>query len=195
MSGEVMRIVRRMVEPLQRRVRLMVARAVVDLVNDETKAQALQVKLLADEVRADVERFTEYGFASLPSPNSEAVWLSVGGNRNHGIVVCVMDREKRPVGAMAEGDVALFDGDGFKVYLKNGSGEVHLGAQEASDFAAQSQKTDDAIQAIVDAFNAHVDAFNAHAHPTGTGTSGPPTSPANSLAAQPSVAATKVKVE
>jgi len=63
--------------------------------------------------------------------------------------------------------------------------EIHIGAENASDFAAQAQKTLNELTAIING-------YNVHTHPTGVGPSGPPTpllSPASP------VAATKVKVE
>lgn len=108
-----------MLQPLRQAVRLMVARAVVGLVNDGTQLQGLQVSLLADEVRDDVERFQDYGFTSHPHPGAEAVAVCVAGNRDHALVVAVDDRRYRLTG-LAAGEVAIYTDQGDKIVLKRG---------------------------------------------------------------------------
>ncbi|EIN1274766.1 phage baseplate assembly protein, partial [Escherichia coli] len=51
----------RLLTPLMRRVRLMLARAVVNVINDGRKVQNLQVGLLDDEESDEVERLQNYG--------------------------------------------------------------------------------------------------------------------------------------
>lgn len=108
---------RRLIAPYMRMVRMTVARGVINLVNDGLQIQELQVTLLADEVRADVERFQEYGFTSHPIPGAEQVTVSVGGNRDHGIVIAVEDRRYR-LKNLAQGEVALYTDEGDKIHLK-----------------------------------------------------------------------------
>ena len=110
----------KMLAPLQRRVGLMVSRAVIVMVNDTLKMQGVQVNLLADVTRDGVERFQNYGFTSSPHPGAEAIMVSIGGNQDHGIVIAVDDRRYRLTG-LAEGEVALYDDLGQKVRLtRNG---------------------------------------------------------------------------
>lgn len=107
----------RLSAPLARRIRLVIARGFVRLVNDTLKMQGLQVSLLADEVRSDVERFQQYGFTSHPHPNAEAIVVFPGGNRDHGIVIAVDDRRYR-LKNLAQGEVALYTDEGDYVLLK-----------------------------------------------------------------------------
>ncbi|MCW5666469.1 MAG: phage baseplate assembly protein V [Piscinibacter sp.] len=109
----------RLLAPLHRVMRQMVARAVVSLVDDSLKLQALQVELLADEVRDDVERFQQYGFTSHPHPGAEAIAACVSGNRDHAVVLSVDDRRYR-LKALAAGEVALYTDEGDKIVLKRG---------------------------------------------------------------------------
>ncbi len=109
-----------MLAPLQRRVALMVNRAVLSLVDDTLKMQGVQVNLLADVTRDGVERFQQYGLTSHPHPGAEAVVVSVGGNQDHAIVIAVDDRRYRLIG-LAEGEAALYDDLGQRVHLtRNG---------------------------------------------------------------------------
>lgn len=100
-------------------IKLMFGRAVVLLVQDTLKLQGLQISLLADEVRDNVERFQNYGFTSHPLPGAEAVAASVAGNRGHVVVIAVDDRRYRLRG-LAAGEVAIYSDEGDKVVLKRG---------------------------------------------------------------------------
>jgi len=126
--------IQRLFDPLVRRVALLAGRGIVRLVKDSTLLQELQLSILAGETAADVERFQEYGFTSVPKrPNpdgqAEAVVLHLGGGRDHAVVVAVDDRRYR-LKALAEGEVALYDDLGTKVHLKRG-GELQLSAVTA----------------------------------------------------------------
>ncbi len=114
-----MKSVARALKPLSNRLALMVSRAVVLLVNDGLKLQGLQVSLLADEVRDDVEHFQNYGFTSHPHPGAEAIAVSVQGSRDHVVVLAVEDRRYRLKGLQA-GEVALYTDEGDQVVLRRG---------------------------------------------------------------------------
>jgi phage baseplate assembly protein V len=116
----------RLTAPLRRAITMMVARCVIELVKDAPKVQEVQIALLADEVRSDVERFQNYGLTSVPLPGMEAVALSVGGNRDHMIVVAIGDRLYR-LKDLAAGEVALYDHLGNFVHLK-ANGTIHIKA-------------------------------------------------------------------
>lgn len=109
-------VIRQMMAPLQRRVALMVNRAVIVMVNDSLKIQGVQVNLMDGVTRDGVERFQNYGYTSNPHPGAEAIVVSIGGNQDHGIAIAVDDRRYRFTG-LREGEVALYDDLGQKVYL------------------------------------------------------------------------------
>jgi phage baseplate assembly protein V len=98
------------------RVRGMVSRAVVSLVNDAMKMQALQVTLQADQVPDDAEHFQHYGLTSVPLPGAEGIALAVGGSTGHTVVINVDDRRYR-IKALAAGEVCLYDDQGQRVHL------------------------------------------------------------------------------
>jgi phage baseplate assembly protein V len=106
--------------------RLMVSRAVLALIDDAAKLQRVQIQLMADEERGDVERFQNYGFTSVPFPGAEAVALSVGGSRSHMVVIAVEDRRYR-LTSLEEGEVAIYTDEGDKIVLKRG-GEIEVTA-------------------------------------------------------------------
>lgn len=109
-----------MSDRLMGRVRGMIARVVLNLVNDATKLQAVQVTLLADQVPDDVEHFQHYGFTSVPHAGAEGIALAIGGSTGHTVVVNVDDRRYR-LKALPDGEVALYDDLGHKIHLtRNG---------------------------------------------------------------------------
>jgi len=107
----------RILQSIQHRVMLTVGRAVIRKINDDPKLQSVQAELLKGELRDNLERFQQYGFTSVPHPGAEGVAVFVGGNRDHGLLVCVDDRRYRLKG-MQGGEVALYTDEGDKVHLK-----------------------------------------------------------------------------
>jgi phage baseplate assembly protein V len=105
-----------MAGPITRRIQNMLARGTVALANASTKMQSLQLNLLADETKDDVEHFEPYGFTSRPRAGAEAVAVFLDGDRSNGIAVVVADRRYRLTG-LAEGDVALHDDKGQSIVL------------------------------------------------------------------------------
>lgn len=98
------------------RLRGMVGRALLRVVNDAAKLQAVQVDLREGVVRDHAEHFQHYGFTSVPLPGAEGIALSVGGSSDHTVVINVDDRRYR-VQAMQAGEVALYDDLGHQVRL------------------------------------------------------------------------------
>ncbi|KPC53033.1 Bacteriophage Mu Gp45 protein [Amantichitinum ursilacus] len=110
------RLVQRMVGPLARRIGNLVARGGVLLVTSGSKMQSLQVSLLADEPKDNIEHFEPYGYTACPQQGAEALALFMQGERSHGVVIAVADRRYRMKGLKA-GEVALYDDQGQSVYL------------------------------------------------------------------------------
>ena len=103
----------RMIERLQRKIRLIASRAVLSLLKDEFTGQ---IKGLDGEVRDGAEVFQQYGFRSKPLAGAEGVLLSLGGNRDHTVVLCVDDR--RYLVELVGGECAMYDDLGKYVALK-----------------------------------------------------------------------------
>lgn len=110
------RRLRAMLAPLQRRVAMLAARAVLKLVKDDPSRQQLQVEILKDELRDDVERAQNYGFTSHPHPGADAFLLSLAGARGQAVAIVVDDRRYR-VASLQEGEVAFYDDLGNRVML------------------------------------------------------------------------------
>ena len=102
------------------RVMNMIARGRVSGVDDSNGMQFVQVSLLRDEAKADVERFQQYGFSSVPPAGSEAVCLFVGGGRDHGIIMSIDNRKSR-IRGQASGEVGMYSDEGDYIVLKRGN--------------------------------------------------------------------------
>lgn len=106
----------KLMAPLRRSLGNMIARGVVTAVNSATKMQTLQIRLMADESKSDVEHFEPYGYTSNPKPGAEEVALFPDGDRSHGLVIVVADRRYRLEGLLS-GEMAIHDDQGQKVHL------------------------------------------------------------------------------
>lgn len=100
-------------------MRNFLARGVVALVDAGRKLQGLQMRLTADEVKDGMEHFEPYGFTSNPLPGAEGLAAFLGGDRSHGVVVCVADRRFR-LQALKSGEVAIYTDEGDCLHFKRG---------------------------------------------------------------------------
>lgn len=113
-----------MIAPLQRRIQMMLARAVIAGVNDAAQAQEHQLDLLAEETHDGVEHFQGYGISSVAPAGLEALVAFVGGLRSHGVVIGVADRKYR-LKSLQSGEVALYDDQGQYVLLGRDRITIH----------------------------------------------------------------------
>lgn len=107
----------RILNPLVNRIRMMIGRGIIRLVDDSTNIQNVQLSLLKNETRSKVERFQNYGFTSVPLTGTEAIVLFPGGNRDHGIVLGIGDRRFR-IKSLEPGEVAIYTDEGDKLEFK-----------------------------------------------------------------------------
>lgn len=110
---------RAFVRPIWRRVLLLLSRGTVNLVDDKTGLQEIQINLLRDETRDGLERFQEYGFTSVPHPGAEALAAFLGGNRDHGVILAAADRRYRVKG-LKTGEVAIYTDEGDVIHFLRG---------------------------------------------------------------------------
>lgn len=113
----------KVLSPLKRGLKSLISRAVVSIVTDSFSRQNLQVRLQADEVVDDVERFQNYGHSSVPK-GGEAIVLAVGGKRSHLVAIAVEDKGVRPSG-LKPGDSVLYHAEGHTLLLTE-NGEAIL---------------------------------------------------------------------
>lgn len=106
---------------LAARIFLAISRGTLTRVNDATKMQTADVRLLHDEAIAGAERFQDYGYTSVPLPadgagTAEVVVVCVSGNRSHPVIIRIDDRRYR-LKNLQPGESAQYDDQGQQVYV------------------------------------------------------------------------------
>jgi phage baseplate assembly protein V len=123
LADDIRKAVSDIVRPLKNKVLLMVGRGIILAVSDGEKIQQLQITLLADEVKDQVESFGQFGFTSNPPSNTECIMVSVAGSRDHGVVIATENRELRLKG-LASGDSAQYNKNGKYIWLEGDNGKM-----------------------------------------------------------------------
>jgi phage baseplate assembly protein V len=108
---------RRVLGPIERRVRTMLMRGTLLRVDDAQDLQQMQVSRLEGETLEECERVGQYGFSSHPVRGSEVMIAQVGSNSDHHVIVGVDDRS-RP--RLTAGQAVVYDASGTKIVLDAG---------------------------------------------------------------------------
>lgn len=166
-----MHSISKILAPIKRRILLLIGRAIVTYVDNSKGTQRLQLTLLADEVADGVEHFEEYGFSSYSLEGGEGVVGFLGGNRDHGIVLCVNDRRYRPTD-LSQGESIMYTHEdvtaqAHRVYLKTGKKVILLTNVSLGCLDGTGRKLAD--ERLLTAYNTHI-----HTDPQG-GNTGVPT--------------------
>jgi phage baseplate assembly protein V len=109
---------------LNDKIQNLIARGVLQSVDDGSGVQVVGLSLLAGERRDSVERFQNYGFSSVPTGEAEAIVIFPGGDRSAGVVVALDERGTRLTG-LQQGEVAVYSNAGNSVILK-ADGEIEV---------------------------------------------------------------------
>ena len=131
------------------------ARGVVALGNSASKLQSLQLRLLAGEVKDNMEHLEPYGFTACPKAGAEALAGFIGGDRSHGVVIVVADRRFRLQG-LKPGEVALYTDEGDRLHFKRGrvldieTMTLNVKASESVNFDTPLIKTTGRIESAGD---------------------------------------------
>jgi phage gp45-like len=170
--------IKRIIDPLYRRIQGIVARAIIKNIDDSEKMQKVQIGILKDEIRDDVDRVQQYGFTSCPKPGADAVVIFVGGNRDHGIVIATDDARYR-FKSMADGEVALYTDEGDYIQLSRGK-IIKIKAQtklqiDTPELTVTGKITAQGIIQGSEIKNSSGTKLGTHMHPTAA--SGPPSPP------------------
>lgn len=115
----------RLIEPIKNRLMLMINRATVDIVDDSGSIQSQQVKVLAGETKSKVPSVHQFGFSSNPPPGSDAIMISVNGNRENSVIIGHENREFRFTN-LEEGDSIQYNKEGKFVHVKGKNVEMLL---------------------------------------------------------------------
>jgi len=132
------RLLNKLLNPVRRKIRQLVTRGVVTLIDSSTLMQSLQVELLSGEVLDKVEHFEGYGFTAHPNDGAEVLAVSLNGRRAHTIVIAAADRRFR-LKNLAKGEVALYTDEGDVIHFKRGN---HIVIDAASKVTVKAPNVD-----------------------------------------------------
>ncbi|EKN4022896.1 TPA: phage baseplate assembly protein V [Yersinia enterocolitica] len=110
----------RLLAGIQRGLSNMLVRAVVRRLDSSSKNQMLQIQMIADELKDNIEHLEPYGFTSAAHTGAEAFAAFPDGDRSHGVVLVVADRRYRIKG-LESGEVAIYSDEGDSIILKRGN--------------------------------------------------------------------------
>lgn len=169
MTDRTIEKLKHLLRPLATRIANSIARGVVQLADDGTKLQLLQVGLMAGETVDKAEHHQPYGFSSVPLAGAEVVTVFPNGDRSHPLVLAASDRRYRPRGGQA-GQVLLYTDEGDLVKLGRGhvisletSGTVKLGSSSAAESAIKGTSRNTAEQTFLSALTTAFAAINTYA--------------------------------
>lgn len=173
-------------DPLKRRVHLMISRAVLYSLSDASGRQYVQVSALRGETKDAVERIQQYGVTSNPLKGAQVIMLCIGGNRAHPVVTNIDDPRYRPTDSEA-GESGSYHYQGHRIRLME-DGIVQIECDKlivkASDQVRFETPKLDVTGEIKDrcdtdgqSMNDMRDIYNIHTHPEND--SGGPTDPPN----------------
>lgn len=98
---------------------ILTGKAVIKMVDDSGPLQKCQITGLAGETLSNIPRIQNFGFASNPPVDSEAIILSLGGMRENVVIVTADNRIVR-FKDLGSGESAVYTDDGTLIHLKKG---------------------------------------------------------------------------
>ncbi|GJG92830.1 phage baseplate assembly protein V [Cupriavidus pauculus] len=105
-------------EAIGARLRMLVGRGRIRTGNDDGGVQRQQVQMAGVETGDNRARVAEFGFSSMPPPDSDAVVVFLAGDRTAGVVIATNHQASRPRG-LKSGETIIYSLDGKVVYLSD----------------------------------------------------------------------------
>jgi phage baseplate assembly protein V len=179
------------IKQVARRVSLLAGRGLVRASLPGLRSR-IKVELLRGELR-QVELLQPFGFAYRPPDGSEAVILSIGGDRAHGVAIVAHDR-RSGIPDLEPGECALYNQSGSATIHLTLSGDVRVVSSAEVRIQAESVRVEASNEIHLDATTVRVSGdldvtgavsdqagsmqemrtfYNQHQHPGG----GPPAPP------------------
>lgn len=173
-----------MIDRIIHRIKMFVAKALVESVDDTDQIQLVKINVLDGEVQDSIERIQNYGMTSNPPRDSEAIAIYLQGNRDHGVVIAC-DNSASRLNTLKSGEVCVYSEHGQTILMKS-NGDIEITGTGDIKFDANTDielngNTDFAVafNDLKSGFDQLVTNFNAHIHPvtTAPGSTGIPATP------------------
>lgn len=151
--NDIKRLFDHMLGPIKIRILLMIGRGVLTAIDSSKEIQLAKLTLLADETKDQTEIFQHFGFRSSIPKDSDLIFLSIGGNRDHGVIIGSESRS-HAIKGLNEGDTVIYNKNGKYLWLK---GENLEGIVEKIEINNSSHEL---ISVLVEYFEKSRDAKN-----------------------------------
>ena len=122
-QNDLIKFISKAMAPIKRKVLLTIGRGILLAVNDGKDIQQIQGSFFAGETKDQVESFNNYGFTSNPPSGTECIMVSVGGNREHGVIIATENRSLRLKG-LPSGASAQYNNNGKYIKLIEDNAEI-----------------------------------------------------------------------
>ncbi len=149
-TREDLRQIVELIRPTRNRIRNVVARAVIGIVDESKKLQLVQLGILKDENADGIENFQGFGFKSVPLPGAEAVAVAPDGDRGVLLVVATEDRRHRPTG-WSGGESGVYNAFDAIVRLRE-DGTIEAGTAAGPKVALATKADIDKLLGVLDAW-------------------------------------------
>lgn len=148
------------IRSVSNRLRLSIAKALIQSVDDSNALQLLELKVFKDEVIGNIERIQNYGFTSNPPKNSETVVAEVAGARDN-LIALVVDSAANRIKNLLAGEVAFYSQYG-QVIKHDESGNTSFDAIKNifNGGGRQAARKDDAVSSGDSVFWAWISAVH-----------------------------------
>lgn len=124
-ASDLVKFFSKAISPLKRKVLLMIGRGIMLAIKDSEKIQQAQASFFSGETKEDIEVFQLFGFTSHPPLNTECIMVSVGGNREHGVIIASENREFR-LKDLPQGASAQYNKNGKYIKLIEDNAEISV---------------------------------------------------------------------
>lgn len=149
-------------EMVTNRIRNMFARGEVKEVT-KGKTTKLKVEFLDGEIFDGIEMPNQFGHQFHPPVGSEVIALFLGGNRDHGSVLSVFNKQHTNQDTLEEGESSIFDQSGTKVLLK-ADGSVHITPSGGTVYVNGNLIVSEDVQDQNGTMQEMRDQYNPHTH-------------------------------
>ena len=109
-------------KPIFNKIRTLISLFTLERTDDTKRPQEIKMTSLGGEAEI-IEHFQPFGLSGRPPSGSIGIMLSVGGNRSHGVAICI-DGNDVTVENLMDGETAVYNSHGKKIVLKQDRIEV-----------------------------------------------------------------------
>lgn len=130
---------------VEKKIANFLLKSLIEQVDDTKNIQLLNVSAMAEEDLDEVENIQEYGLATNPPLESEAILASVAGSKANAVVLRVGSSAFR-IKNLKTGEVCIYSKHGQKVYLKeDGSIELSPASGKSIMLKAKTEISGDCV--------------------------------------------------